>query len=64
LCELYELPTSVSFDVDEICERMLQDKKRRSQQLQFALPSKVGKVDIVAVNINEIKKYISDLRFT
>lgn len=64
LCELYKLPTEVDFDIEKVCTLMLQDKKKRSNRLNFALPSKIGSVNIIEVEIDEIKKYISNLRIS
>lgn len=64
LCKMFELPTTVDFDIDDIVVRMLQDKKKRSERLQFALPTKLGQVEIIAVKIDEVKKYLSDLRIS
>lgn len=62
ICRLYNLPTEIDFDAEDITIRMLQDKKRRSEQLNFALPHRLEKVEITAIKADEIKKILSNLR--
>lgn len=62
LCCKFDLPTWSDYDAHHITQLMLQDKKKRGTTLRFALPQRIGNVELKSVATNDIEKHLSDLR--
>jgi 3-dehydroquinate synthase len=61
LCNQFNLKNEIDFDPEQVMDLMLQDKKRRAETINFALPKAIGEVHIYPIAINEIKKHLSNL---
>lgn len=56
----YELPSVIKFEKDEVLERMMRDKKREKNEIQFILLSKIGKAKIEKIGKNEMEVYLNE----
>lgn len=54
LCEKYSLPTKCPFDVADMAEAAMSDKKRGAGKITLVLPEKRGKSSLFKVNDNEV----------
>ena len=62
VCRKYKLETETVFNPEEIFTLMLQDKKKRAGKINFALPTRIGDVQIFPIETDEIRKHLSNLR--
>lgn len=50
----YELPSSIKFEKDEVLERIMKDKKRDRNDIQFVLLNKIGSSSISKISKSEM----------
>ena len=55
----YNLPTSTNFKIDDLITVMLNDKKRSGDFINLILPTRIGNVEVIKVNIKELKEILS-----
>lgn len=61
LCNAYNLPVSAHLDSELLMDKILKDKKRRNQQIDFILPIGVGNVVVMPLEITELKDHLTAL---
>jgi len=61
LCHTYNLPTQVKLEPQLLLEKILKDKKRRLQSIDFILPHAFGKVEITPMPISELEDHLNHL---
>lgn len=57
--KMCNLPTSCSFSEDELCEVILNDKKRKGDFVTFVIPERIGKCVLKDISVCDIKNFIS-----
>lgn len=60
ILEKYGFNLSINYSINEICNIMMNDKKRENNDILFILPSEIGSCNMVKININEIKLLLSN----
>lgn len=51
----YGFDLSINYSIDEICNIMLNDKKRENNDIAFILPEEIGLCHVTKININDVK---------